>query len=62
MQPFLGGICTLIGTSTNLVVHGLMIETGIGGMSFFEISTIGIPLMFIGVLVVSIFSLSVFAR
>ena len=52
----LGGTCTLIGTSTNLVVHGLMIETGIGGMSFFEISKIGIPLMFIGVLVVSIFS------
>jgi len=51
----LGGTCTLIGTSTNLVVHGLMIETGIGGMSFFEISKIGIPLMFIGVLVVSIF-------
>ena len=52
----LGGTCTLIGTSTNLVIHGLMIETGIGGMSFFEISKIGIPLMFIGVLIVSIFS------
>ena len=52
----LGGTCTLIGTSTNLVVHGLMIETGIDGMSFFEISKIGIPLMFIGVLTVSIFS------
>ncbi len=52
----LGGTCTLIGTSTNLVVHRLMIETGIGGMSFFEISKIGIPLMFIGVLTVSIFS------
>ena len=52
----LGGTCTLIGTSTNLVVHGLMIESGIGGMSFFEISKIGIPVMFIGVFVVSIFS------
>lgn len=52
----LGGTCTLIGTSTNLVVHGLMIETGIGGMSFFEISKVGVPLMVIGVLVVSIFS------
>ncbi|MFO8165746.1 MAG: SLC13 family permease [Desulfatiglandales bacterium] len=49
----LGGTCTLIGTSTNLVVHGLMIETGIGGMSFFEISKIGIPLMFIGVFAIS---------
>ena len=52
----LGGTCTLIGTSTNLVVHGLMIENGIGGMSFFEISKIGIPLMFIGVLIVSFVS------
>jgi di/tricarboxylate transporter len=49
----LGGTCTLIGTSTNLVVHGLMIETGIGGMSFFEISKIGIPLMFVGVFAIS---------
>ena len=49
----LGGTCTLIGTSTNLVVHGLMLESGIGGMSFFEISRIGIPLMFIGIFAVS---------
>ena len=50
----LGGTCTLIGTSTNLVVHGLMIESGVGGMSFFEISRIGIPLMIIGVASVSL--------
>ena len=51
----LGGTCTLIGTSTNLVVHGLMIESGVGGMSFFEISRIGVPLMIIGVAAVSLF-------
>jgi di/tricarboxylate transporter len=51
----LGGTCTLIGTSTNLVVHGLMIESGVGGMSFFEISRVGVPLMFIGILCVSLF-------
>jgi di/tricarboxylate transporter len=50
----LGGTCTLIGTSTNLVVHGLMIEKGVRGMSFFEISPVGIPLMIIGVIVVSL--------
>ena len=27
----LGGLCTLIGTSTNLVVHGMMIEAGYEG-------------------------------
>lgn len=50
----LGGTCTLIGTSTNLVVHGLMIENGLSGMSFFEISKVGVPLMIIGVAVVSL--------
>jgi len=51
----LGGTCTLIGTSTNLVVHGLMIDSGIRGMSFFEISRVGVPLMLIGVVAVSLF-------
>ena len=50
----LGGTCTLIGTSTNLVVHGLMIESGIGGMSFFEISKIGVPVALFGVLLIAI--------
>ncbi len=47
----LGGVCTLIGTSTNLVVHGLMLQNGFEGMSFFEISKIGIPVAIIGLLV-----------
>jgi len=49
----LGGTCTLIGTSTNLVVHGLMIESGMGGMSFFEISKIGVPVAIIGILLIA---------
>lgn len=44
----LGGTCTLIGTSTNLVVHGLMLENGLQGMSFFEISKVGVPVALIG--------------
>ena len=40
-----GGVCTLIGTSTNLVVNGMLIqETGSAGLSMFEIAWIGIPL------------------
>ena len=31
-----GGMCTLIGTSSNLVVHGLMIENGFTGKHLFE--------------------------
>ncbi len=38
----LGGITTLIGTSTNLVVHGLMLEEGVPGLSMFEIGKVGI--------------------
>ncbi len=46
----LGGTCTLIGTSTNLVVHGLMIENGMNGFSFFELSKVGIPVAVVGLL------------
>lgn len=46
----LGGTCTLIGTSTNLVVQGLMIQNGIPGMSLFEIGWVGIPYAIIGVI------------
>jgi len=44
----LGGMCTLIGTSTNLIVHGLLIENGYRGFSFFEISKIGVPAALLG--------------
>jgi di/tricarboxylate transporter len=43
-----GGMCTLIGTSTNLIVHGLLIQNGYDGFSFFEISKIGIPAALLG--------------
>jgi di/tricarboxylate transporter len=43
-----GGTCTLIGTSTNLVVNGLLIkETGSAGLSLLELSWVGIPLTMI---------------
>jgi di/tricarboxylate transporter len=44
----LGGTCTLIGTSTNLVVNGLMIGAGMPGMSFFELSPVGVPCAVVG--------------
>ena len=46
-----GGACTLIGTSTNLVVHGLvrryMPEAGFG---FFELAYVGVPCAIAGLL------------
>ncbi len=38
----LGGVCTLIGTSTNLVVHGLMLENGLDGLNMFELGKVGL--------------------
>jgi len=49
----LGGVCTLIGTSTNLVVHGLMLENGFAGFSMFELGMVGIPLAFAGYIYMS---------
>lgn len=44
----LGGTLTLIGTSTNLIVHGLMVQSGLPGMHMFEIGMAGLPYALIG--------------
>ena len=39
-----GGICTLIGTSTNLVVNGLLVSaTGLPGLKLFDLALVGLP-------------------
>ena len=47
----LGGTCTLIGTSTNLVVHGLLIaEPGQPyQLGLFELAWVGVPCMIVGI-------------
>lgn len=52
----LGGMCTLIGTSTNLVIHGLMIQNGYQGFSLFEITKISLPIALIGIAFVALVS------
>ena len=52
----LGGTCTLIGTSTNLVVNDLMLKSGLKGMTLFELSWIGIPYALVGVAYLMMFS------
>lgn len=47
----LGGTCTLIGTSTNVIVYGLAQErSDLDPIGFFEIGAVGLPAAIIGVL------------
>lgn len=50
----LGGMCTLIGTSTNLVVHGLMLDNNLPGLNMFELAKVGLWIAFFGFLYMSI--------
>ena len=53
----LGGTCTLIGTSTNLVVNGLLIAaTDHPGLGLFDIAWVGVPVALTGLAYVLIFS------
>ncbi len=45
----LGGMCTLIGTSTNLVINGLVLaEPGMKGLGMFDIAWVGLPAALVG--------------
>lgn len=50
-----GGMCTLIGTSSNLVVHGLLLETGYEGFHLFELGKLGIVISVFGFIYMSVF-------
>jgi di/tricarboxylate transporter len=50
----LGGICTLIGTSTNLLVSGILLERGEPGLGMFELAAVGVPATLVGALYLSI--------
>ena len=52
----LGGICTLIGTSTNLVVHGMILESGHEGFTMFELGKVGIFIAIAGIIYLFAFS------
>jgi len=57
----LGGLCTLIGTSTNLVVHGLMIEAqktdpSMPVLRMFTLTPVGVPIMIVGLALILLLS------
>ncbi|HSE30551.1 MAG TPA: SLC13 family permease [Pyrinomonadaceae bacterium] len=43
-----GGMCTLIGTSTNLVAHEFARSYGLRGFSMFELGKVGLPMLIVG--------------
>jgi di/tricarboxylate transporter len=43
-----GGMCTLVGTSTNLVAHEFARSQGLPGFSMFELGRVGVPMLLAG--------------
>jgi di/tricarboxylate transporter len=56
----LGGCATLIGTSTNLIVNGLVVDQdiipGLNSLNIFDFAYVGVPMIFIGSLFIYAFS------
>jgi len=44
----IGGMCTLVGTSTNLVAHEYARTQGLPGFSMFELGKVGLPMVLVG--------------
>ncbi len=51
----LGGVLTLVGTSTNLVISGMMEDMGLEPLGFFEITKVALPSVLIGMIYIILF-------
>jgi len=45
----LAGTCTLIGTSTNIIISDLSAKHGFGSLGMFELSPLGVPIALLGI-------------
>jgi di/tricarboxylate transporter len=55
-SSLLGGMCTLVGTSTNLLVSEQAVAKGLAPMGMFEMSTVGFTLTGAGILLMALFA------
>jgi di/tricarboxylate transporter len=51
----LGGCCTLVGTSTNLLMSGIATAHGQPPLTMFELANVGVPMMIAGTLYIAAF-------
>lgn len=49
----MGGVCTLLGTSTNLVTQAILKKNNLPPMTMFELSVVGVPITIVGLLFLS---------
>jgi len=57
-----GGMCTLIGTSTNILVSGIAEDQGIEGINLFTMTPIAGILLIIGVIYMSVFGIKLLPK
>lgn len=45
-----GGVCTLVGTSTNILVNAIAVDKGMPPFNFFEFTPLGIVMLLVGII------------
>lgn len=55
-MSILGGTLTLVGTSTNLIINGFVVQAGLPELGLFDFLYVGLPLLLIGMLVIAFIS------
>ena len=58
----LGGTCTLVGTTPNIIASGILEKAGYMGLGFFEIGIVGIPITILSFIYVYFFLINCFLK